>query len=225
MSHYAFCGLSRVHLGELVTELAPRWEARCESGRRQRRRGDRRRQACPGPKYELVFTDRLLVTLAHLRTGLTHEALGVIYQVGSSTIGRAIGEIRPLLAGRGFAVPQRPGLRLRTLADVFAYAEAENVTLRIDGTETQVRRPKAGRPGRAAFVPGKRKPDRRRTRKRRTASMAPLAALDRTPPGLRRDTLRDRRLVSDRAAKRAARRRPSTELVPAFPTDGPGGLN
>jgi len=25
----------------------------------------------------LVFTGRLLVTLAHLRTGLTHEALGV----------------------------------------------------------------------------------------------------------------------------------------------------
>jgi hypothetical protein len=47
----------------------------------------------------------------------------VIYQVGFSTIGRAIGEIRPLLAERGFAVPQRPGLRLRTLADVFAYAE------------------------------------------------------------------------------------------------------
>ncbi|WP_327327967.1 transposase family protein [Streptomyces sp. NBC_01210] len=40
---------------------------------------------------------------------------------------------------------------------MFAYAEAENVTLRIDGTQTQVRRPKAGRPGRAAFVSGKRK--------------------------------------------------------------------
>jgi len=124
MSHSAFCGLSREHLGELVTELAPQWEARFESERRQRRRGDRRRQAGAGPKCELVFTDRLLVTLAHLRTGLTHEALGVIFQVGSSTIG----EIRPLPAERGFAAPQRPCLRLRTLADVFAYAEAENVT-------------------------------------------------------------------------------------------------
>ncbi len=163
MSHYAFCGLLREHLGEPVAELAPQWEARCESGRRQRRRGDRRRQAGAGPKYALVFTDRLRVTLVHLRTSLTHEALGVIYQVGSSTIGRAIGEIRPLLAERRFAVPQRPGLRLRTLADVFAYAEAENVTLRIDGTETQVRRPKAGRPGRAAFVSGKRKQNTMKT--------------------------------------------------------------
>ncbi|MEU8580277.1 transposase family protein [Streptomyces abikoensis] len=39
----------------------------------------------------------------------------------------------------------------------FAYAGAEAVTLRIDGTETQVRRPRAGRPGRRAFVSGKKR--------------------------------------------------------------------
>ncbi|MGP8303682.1 transposase family protein [Streptomyces inhibens] len=157
MSHSAFCGLSEEHLGELASELAARWEARCESGRHDRRGGSHRREAGAGPKYGLVFVDRLLVTLVHLRTGLTHQALGVVYGVGSSSIGRAIGEIRPLLAERGFAVPDHPGLRLRTLEDVFAYAEAENVTLRIDGMETQVRRPRAGRPGRRAFVSGKRK--------------------------------------------------------------------
>uniref|UniRef100_A0AAU2VFD8 DDE Tnp4 domain-containing protein n=1 Tax=Streptomyces sp. NBC_00003 TaxID=2903608 RepID=A0AAU2VFD8_9ACTN len=75
----------------------------------------------------------------------------------SSTIGRLIGEIRPLLAERGFAVLGRPGVRLCALEDVSAYAEAEDVTLRIDGMETQVRRPRAGRPGRSAFVSGKRK--------------------------------------------------------------------
>src|ERR1700758_1808546 len=52
--------------------------------------------------------------------------------------------------GRGFAV-------LRTLDDVFAYAAAEGVKLRIDGTEVQVRRPKAGRAGRRAFVSGKKR--------------------------------------------------------------------
>ncbi|MFF2926893.1 transposase family protein [Streptomyces celluloflavus] len=76
----------------------------------------------------MAFVDRLLVTLVHLRTRLTYRALGVIYEVGPSTISRAVTEIRPLLAERGFAVPGRPGLRLRTLEDVFAYAEAENVT-------------------------------------------------------------------------------------------------
>nr|WP_275406979.1 transposase family protein [Streptomyces sp. SID12488] len=56
-----------------------------------------------------------MVTLVHLRTGLTHEAWGVLYEVGSSTIGRAIREVRSLLADCGFAVPDRPGIRLRTL--------------------------------------------------------------------------------------------------------------
>jgi predicted enzyme related to lactoylglutathione lyase len=39
--HYAFYEPSREHLDELVAELAPRWEARCESGLRQQRRSDR----------------------------------------------------------------------------------------------------------------------------------------------------------------------------------------
>ncbi|MGW1811174.1 helix-turn-helix domain-containing protein [Streptomyces sp. NPDC002078] len=146
MAHPAFCGIARQPLGELIEELAPRWEARCESARHERRRGARRRQAGAGPRYELVFSDRLLAALVHLRTGLTHEALGMIYEVGSSTIGRAIGEIRPLLAERGFAIPDRLGLRLHTLEDVFAHAVAENITLRVDGTETQVRRPSMVRP-------------------------------------------------------------------------------
>ncbi|MFJ9041880.1 transposase family protein [Streptomyces sp. NPDC102406] len=54
----------------------------------------RGRKVGAGPKYGLVFTDRVLVMLVHLRIGLIHEALGVIYEVGSSTIGRVIGEIR-----------------------------------------------------------------------------------------------------------------------------------
>jgi len=58
--------------------------------------------------------------------------------------------------GRGVRLSQA-GLRLRTLADVFAYAAAQGVQLRIDGTEVQVRRPRAGRPGRRAFVSGKKK--------------------------------------------------------------------
>ena len=130
----AFCLLQPVGgvPGCLAAELASRWEARCESGRHDRRGNRRRREAGAGSTYELVFVDRLLLTLIHLRTGLTHAERGVIHRAGSSTIGRAIGEIRPLLAERGFAGPERPGPRLRTLEDVFACAEAENVTLRMD---------------------------------------------------------------------------------------------
>ena len=55
-----------------------------------------------------MVTDRLLVTLLHLRTGLTHEALGVIYQVGSSMIGRATREIWPLLAEHCVSTAPKP---------------------------------------------------------------------------------------------------------------------
>ncbi|MGW6412651.1 helix-turn-helix domain-containing protein [Streptomyces vinaceus] len=110
-----------------------------------------------GRKQKLVFTDRLLVTLAHLRLGLPHAALAELYDVDRSTVSGAVREVRALLAARGFAVPDRPGLRLRTLEDLFAYVGSEGVDPRIDGIEVQVRRPRAGRPGRKAFISGKKR--------------------------------------------------------------------
>ncbi len=155
MSHSAFTGISRHHLGQVVTELAGPWTARRESDLRRRRGQERRRAEGAGRRYELVFTDRVLVTLAVLRLQIPHAALAQMYGVHRCTVTRAVREIRPLLAGRGYATAQ--GQRLCTLADVFAYAAAHGVTLRLDGSEIQVRRPPAGRPGRRAFVSGKKK--------------------------------------------------------------------
>jgi len=142
----------------LTGELAPAWLAQQESRLAARRGGRARLRAeGAGPDHELPFADRVIATLVILRFQLPHAALAVFFGVHRSTITRAAGEIRPLLAARGFAVPGSSGLRLRTLADVFAYAAAEGVRLRIDGTEVQVRRPQAGRPGRRAFISGKKK--------------------------------------------------------------------
>jgi DDE superfamily endonuclease/Helix-turn-helix of DDE superfamily endonuclease len=157
LSHRICTGLPRRKLGQLIEELAPRWLAQQESRLRDRRGRDRLRAEGAGPGYELPFTDRVIITLVILRFQLPHAALAVFYGVHRSTITRAVGEIRPLLAARGFAVPGKPGLRLKTLADVFAYAAAEGVKVRIDGTEVQVRRPPPARPGRRAFVSGKKK--------------------------------------------------------------------
>jgi hypothetical protein len=60
--------------------------------------------------------DRVLATLIVLRLQLPHQALAVLLGVDRATITRAIGQIRPLLAARGFAVPGQPTLRLRTLS-------------------------------------------------------------------------------------------------------------
>jgi DDE superfamily endonuclease/Helix-turn-helix of DDE superfamily endonuclease len=155
LSHSAFIGISRHHLGRLVAELAGPWQARRESGLRERRGRDRRRAAGAGRRHDLVFTDRVLVTLAVLRLQIPHAALAQMYGVHRSTVTRAVRQVRPLLAGRGYATPAGP--RLHTLADVFAYAAARGIRLRLDGSEIQVRRPKAHRPGRRAFVSGKKK--------------------------------------------------------------------
>jgi hypothetical protein len=154
LSHRIFTGIGR---GELIGELAGPWMAAGEDRLRVRREHERLRAAGAGPRHQLAFTDRVIVTLVHLRFQLPHAALAELCGVDRSTISRAVGEIRPLLAARGFAVPGEPGVRLRTLADVFAYAAARGVELRIDGTEVQVRRPQAGKPGRRAFVSGKKK--------------------------------------------------------------------
>jgi len=155
LSHSAFIGISRHHLGRLVAELAGPWQARREAALRQRRGAERRRADGAGRRHELVFTDRVLVTLAVLRLQIPHAALAAMFGIDRSTVTRAVHEVRPLLAGRGHATPQ--GQRLSTLADVFAYAAACGITLRIDGSEIQVRRPKAHRPGRRAFISGKKK--------------------------------------------------------------------
>src|SRR6266704_705816 len=145
LSHPVFTGLSRQHLGDLIAELADPWTAAHEGALYQRRGHPRRRAAGAGPHHRLVFADRVLVTLVSLRFQLPHQALAVLYGVDRATVTRAVGEVRPLLAARGFAVSGQPGVRLRTLAVLFAYAAAHGVELRIDSTETQVRRPRANR--------------------------------------------------------------------------------
>jgi hypothetical protein len=158
LSHRICTGLPRRRLGKLISELAGPWMAQQESRLRERRGGrERLRAEGAGPGRELPFADRVIVTLVVLRFQLPHAAVALLYGVDRSTITRAVGEVRPLLAARGFAVPGERGLRLRTLADVFAYAASQGVHLRIDGTEVQVRRPAANRPGRRAFVSGKKK--------------------------------------------------------------------
>ncbi|MEV0259852.1 transposase family protein [Streptomyces sp. NPDC050617] len=110
-----------------------------------------------------MFTDRLLVALIWLCHRLPHAALAELYGVDRlQGPGGGAGDTA-LLAARGFALPDRPGIRIHTLEDLFTYAGAENIELRIDGTETQVRRSQAHRPVRKVFVSGKTKQNMMKT--------------------------------------------------------------
>ncbi|MFD3655268.1 transposase family protein [Streptomyces sp. NPDC058620] len=53
----------------------------------------RRRAVGAGAKYRLLFVDRLLAALVHLRHGLTHDVPACWFQVDCSTITR--GSARP----------------------------------------------------------------------------------------------------------------------------------
>lgn len=112
VSHSAFCGLKRPHLERLLVELRDPWEALAEGQRHERRGRRRHRVAGAGRHHELEYSDRVLVTLAVLRLQIPHAALALMFEVDRSTITRAVHQIRPLLANRGFATPQ--GHRLRT---------------------------------------------------------------------------------------------------------------
>ncbi|ROQ32033.1 DDE superfamily endonuclease [Streptomyces sp. PanSC19] len=83
--------------------------------------------------------------------GRRHKARGEARQRGAGTGTRH----RLVFVDRLVVTPIH--LRLRTLADVFAYARTEGVELRLDATEVQARRPVAGRGGRRAFASGTRK--------------------------------------------------------------------
>ncbi|GAA2566046.1 MULTISPECIES: transposase family protein [Streptomyces] len=72
-----------------------------------------------------------------------------------STITRAVGEVRPLLADRGSTVS--PGVRLWSLTEVVDHLGTGGKTGIIDDTEIRVRRPAVGRKDRDRFISGKNK--------------------------------------------------------------------
>jgi hypothetical protein len=120
---------------ESVAEVVSVWQARRDAELYSR---PRRRPLGAGAKYKLVFVDRLLATLIHLRHAVTHDVLARWFGVDRSTIPRAVGEIRPLLAARGCRIAA--GMRLRTLADVIAHLGATGQAGIIGATEIRVRR-------------------------------------------------------------------------------------
>lgn len=142
-------GLTAEVIAGLVAEVGPVWQARQDARLAGR---PRQRAVGAGAKYRLVFVDRLLATLVHLRHAATHDVLAAWFEVDRSTITRAVNEIRPLLAERGCRIES--GIRLKTVADVVAYLDHTKLTGLMDATEIRVRRPARKRGGRKRFISG-----------------------------------------------------------------------
>jgi hypothetical protein len=88
-----------------------------------------------------------------LRRAVILDVLACWFGVDRSTITRALGEVRPLLAERGCTIS--PGARLRALAEVVDHLGTSGKSGIIDATEVRVRRPAAGRKDRDTFISGK----------------------------------------------------------------------
>ncbi|WP_405504581.1 transposase family protein [Streptomyces anulatus] len=133
-------GLTPDVIAELVAKIDPLWHERHQAVLASRPRS---RAVGTGAKHKLVFVDRLMAALVHLRHGATHDMVACWFGVDRSTIKRAIGEVRPLLAERGCTVA--PDIQLTTFAEVVDHLGPRGQTGIIDGTEVRVRRPAAGR--------------------------------------------------------------------------------
>ncbi|MEV5462897.1 transposase family protein [Streptomyces cellulosae] len=113
-----------------MTKLGPLWHER-----HQARLASRPRKPAigAGTKHRLLLVDGLLATLVHLRHGPPHDVLACGFGADRSTITRAIGAVRPLLAERGCTVS--PGVRLRTPAEVVDHLGSRGRTGIVDAIE------------------------------------------------------------------------------------------
>ena len=123
----ALTGLSRQALGDLIAALDGPWSTQREQALRQRRGGDRRRAAGAGARPRLDLAGRVLATLLHLRLSLPQPVIARLFSADRTTITRAIGVTRQLLAQHGITIEPAPA-RLYTLADLTAYAAAHGIT-------------------------------------------------------------------------------------------------
>jgi hypothetical protein len=128
LTHPALTGLPRKDLDALVTALAGPWNAQREQDRHQRRGSDRQRAPGAGPPPRLTLADRVLATLLHLHLSMPCPLLALLLGVNRTTISRAIGDTLPLLDQHASVIPEPATARIRTLADLHAYATAKAAT-------------------------------------------------------------------------------------------------
>ncbi|MFE3169446.1 transposase family protein [Streptomyces sp. NPDC059224] len=168
ISNRRITGLTADVIAELVAEIGPLWHERQQARLASRQRN---RAVGAGAKHRLVFVDRLLATLVHLRHCTTHDVLACRFGVDRSTITRAIVEVRAPARRAGMHRQPR-----RSAAKSGRSRRSLGVTGKagiIDGTEIRVRRPAAERKDRDRFISGKNKQNAVKSPGRRTRGRDP----------------------------------------------------
>lgn len=113
-------GMTRQQLSALIDTLTPVLEIQREHVLRTRRGHERLVAPGTGAKAKLAPSDRILVTVLHLRKLATMDLLGQLFGVTAPTISRAKQEAGPLLEAHGHHITASTA-RFRTPSDVATF--------------------------------------------------------------------------------------------------------
>lgn len=125
-------GLTIEKFEELLHDLAPLYD---KAEAKLLYRLNRQRAHGGGRKQDLSLDDKLVMLLMYYHLYVTHELLGIIFNLHNSNVSRHINRLKPLLA-QVFHIPTQ---RI-TLSEV-KVTENQLLDLFLDATEQQIRRP------------------------------------------------------------------------------------
>ena len=128
-----FTGLEVHQFDDLVLKLEPVY---AENETRRLKKPHRQRKIGGGSQFSHSLEERLLMLLLYYKLYVTHEFLGLLFNLDNANISRSIRHLSPLLA-RIFKVPER---RIR----LSEKEKDELLYFFIDGTEQPINRPKKG---------------------------------------------------------------------------------
>jgi len=131
---FRLSGIRLADFDDLVEQMSPYWQ---ESEYRRLSSKKRYRDIGGGRKYELKFSEQVLLCLIYYRTYTSHVFIGLVFDVSAPTACRRIRAITVLLAGH-FRMPER-------CVQLNAKEKDDLLYLMIDGTERPVQRPKKPR--------------------------------------------------------------------------------
>ncbi len=127
-AHPALTGMTATSWNQLISTLAIPHQIQHDIGLHLRRGGPATRKPSGGHPAALTLTEQALITVLRLRFRPLQAALAELFGVVIPTIVKAEQQIRPLLHQCGYTI-KPAGTRLRTLADLTAYAQVHGLTL------------------------------------------------------------------------------------------------
>jgi transposase len=127
-AHPALTGMTTTAWQHLLTTLAIPHQIHAETARHLRRRSPATRSPAGGHPPALTLAEQTLITVLRLRFRPLQAELATLFGVVTNTIIKAEQQIRPLLHHADCDIPPTSH-RLRTLADLTAYAARHGLTL------------------------------------------------------------------------------------------------